>query len=723
GERVAAEMVATLYDASLDEFVENNWNLNPYPTAYAQRTFRKRHFNSVHARRLGYGGGYKTSPVRNYPTFNRFTYAGRSSRMLKSMQRASQEVVMSAAPEMEMQADQTEMAEGRDMVEQTSTENTPTEDRSATTEGLYKVAVRKNLKETVFFFPNLKTDEAGNILISFIMNEALTKWKFLGLAHTQDLQIGTTENSTITQKELMVQPNAPRFLREGDDIVFTAKVSNLTENAMNGTARIELLDATTMQVVNALFDVDKDAQAFVAEAGQSARLAWKLRVPSVAEVPVLVHRVVAKTDNFSDGEESTLPILTNRMLVTETMPLPVRAKKKKEFTFASLDKANTSNTLEHQRMTLEFTSNPAWYAVQALPYLMEYPHDCIEQVFSRYYANSLASSIANAYPRIQSVFEAWKDQDAVALQSNLSKNDELKYALLEETPWVMDAQNEAEQKRNVGLLFDLTRMAAEQDAALENIIERQLPDGGFSWFKGGYANWYMTQHLVAGFGHLDKLGVKSVSADARVLRMLDNAVRFLDEQFLDYYKKHDVKQQQQIAPLIVHYLYTRSFFLNYPIEGTLRKAVDAYLEKAGKSWLKNSVYEQGMLALATQRMGQESMAMDITKSLKERAIQHQELGMYWKLDVGYYWYQLPIETHALMIEVFDEVAKDSRAVEDLKIWLLKAKQTSNWKTTKATAAAVYALLMNGDNWLLEDKMVEVTFNNAGNPEIHESKLK
>lgn len=266
-------------------------------------------------------------------------------------------------------------------------------------------------------------------------------------------------------------------------------------------------------------------------------------------------------------------------------------------------------------------------------------------------------------------------------------------------------------------------MAAEQDAALEKITARQAPNGGFAWFEGGRESWYMTQYLVEGFGHLDRLGVKSIQADARVVRMLDNAVKFIDEQFLGYYQKYGDTSGEDISPTAIHYLYARSFFLNYPIEGSLKRAVDHYLNKGDKHWLKRSVYEQGMLALAMQRMERTATPKDIVKSLKERAINHKELGMYWKLDVGYYWYQLPIETHALMIEVFDEVAKDSRAVEELKVWLLKAKQTSNWKTTKATAAAVYALLMNGDNWLLEDEMVEVSFNNAGNPEIHESKLK
>ncbi len=738
GEKVAAEMVAGLYDASLDQFVGHSWGLNPYPTAFASRGSNAQHFSQVRGRQVNYPSqGYRMENYRRYEQldwfgFNNYLWRsdvtgnysvgagrGRQGRLLKSRTANAE---MSAPPTMEMESVEMVQEEAV-MVAADATAPQTTPPPSPPSADLSNVPIRKNLKETVFFFPNLKTDKDGNIIIKFTMNEALTKWKFLGLAHTKDLKIGTTQNTTVTQKELMVQPNAPRFLREGDEIVFTAKVSNLTETAMAGNAMIELLDATTMQPVEGLFALNNSEANFTAAAGQSARLAWTLKVPSVAKVPALVHRVVAKAGNFSDGEENVLPILTNRMLVTESMPLPIRGKQKEEFTFASLQNSGASSTLEHQSLTLEFTSNPAWYAVQALPYLMEYPHECIEQVFSRYYANSLATSVANSHPRVKEVFETWKNTDAGALQSNLSKNQELKYALLEETPWVLNAQSEEAQKRNIGLLFDLNKMAKEQASALDKIIERQAPNGGFAWFKGGRESWYMTQYLLEGLGHLDKLGVQSIQQDARVVRLVDNAIRFVDEEVIKHYNRQRNYELDQLDPVVIHYLYTRSFYTHYPIEGKLKKVVDYYLGQGDEFWVKKSVYQQGMLALGLQRFDKPATPAKIIKSLKERAINHPELGMYWKYDNGYYWYQLPIETHALMIEAFSEVAKDSRAVEDLKVWMLKTKQTTHWKTTKATAAAVYALLMNGDNWLLDDKMVDVHFDNAGNPEIHEAKLK
>ncbi|MEM9849238.1 MAG: alpha-2-macroglobulin family protein, partial [Bacteroidota bacterium] len=558
GEKVAAEMVATMYDASLDQFVGHNWNLNPFPTAgYSYLGMNARHFNQVGSKNVGrYYRPDVEAPYRQYPALNLFGYGnyygeeviafsaeprGGVLNRFRSMAKSESMSTESAPPppppppakEMEVQEetlamDASDVAYGEES--DNRGEEMPTNDFS-------NIQVRTNLNETVFFMPELKTDKDGNIILKFTMNEALTKWKFLGLAHTQDLQIATTQQEVRTQKELMVQPNAPRFMREGDRITFTAKVSNLTEQVMAGSAMIELLDATTMQPVAALFDLKNAEQNFTVEAGQSARLTWTLDVPSVAKVPALTHRVIAKAGDFSDGEESTLPILTNRMLVTETMPLPIRGKKRKDFTFASLANSDESETLEHQSLTLEFTSNPAWYAVQALPYLMEYPHDCIEQTFNRYYANALATSVADAHPRIKQVFESWKQADASALQSNLSKNQELKYALLEETPWVMNAQSEAEQKQNIGLLFDLNRMAEEQNAVIDKLLERQAANGGFAWFVGGRENWYMTQYIVEGIGHLDKLDVQSVQNDDRLKRILDNAIKFIDEEVVKDYEQ------------------------------------------------------------------------------------------------------------------------------------------------------------------------------------------
>jgi uncharacterized protein YfaS (alpha-2-macroglobulin family) len=734
-EKIAAEVVAAMYDESLDAFAANNWYFNPYPSSYpTDRTDFQDNFTSVSSSLIAQGWQPSFPYVtRTYPKLNLFNifngprnYSGKtyvhnldpSLRMRESRSVPIAAPAMSA-PVMEAEESMDEMVLSdvkngafEPVKESKKPSNSPKEDVS-------DVKVRTNLNETVFFKPELKTDSEGNVIINFTMNEALTRWKFLLFAHTKDLSSATSIKKVITQKDLMVQPNPPRFLRENDEIYFTAKVSNLSEGDLTGTAQLQLFDALTMKPIDALLKNDAATINFDAKKGQSAPLSWKLNIPDSGLSGVL-YRVVAKAGKYSDGEENALPVLTDRMLITETMPMSVRGGESKDFTFKAMAKASKSTSLKHHKATLEFTSNPAWYAVQALPYLMEYPYQCTEQIFSRYYANSLAASVTSSQPKIKSVFEKWKNTKSDALQSNLSKNKELKYALLEETPWVLAAQNEAIQKQNIGLLFDLTKMESELSDAMKKIQDRQLSNGGFSWFPGGKDSWYITQYIVEGMGHLKHLGVNEQLSGVQNLKGMDkvlvNAVKYTDNRIVERYENLEklVKkglrklEENQLSYLDVHYLYTRSFYKEIPLSKETQKVHDYFMGQAKKYWMKQGLYSQGMLALVLNRAEETTTANLIVRGLRETSSTSEELGMHWKYTSGYNWYQLPIETHAMMIEVFSEVAKDEKSVNDLKLWMLKNKQTTHWKTTKATAAAVYALLMNGDNWLMEDQDINIT---------------
>jgi uncharacterized protein YfaS (alpha-2-macroglobulin family) len=349
--------------------------------------------------------------------------------------------------------------------------------------------------------------------------------------------------------------------------------------------------------------------------------------------------------------------------------------------------------------------------VQALPYIMESSNESSEAIFSRFYANSLAHHITNSNPKIKTVFDRWRTIDTDALKSNLEKNQELKAVLLEETPWVLEAQNEAQQKKNIALLFDFNKMSYELKSALNALKGRQLPDGGFAWYPGGKSNWYITQYILEGLGHLEKLGV--VVADPKLEQLKSEALRFIDEEIVAHYnrmKKHSKNlDDDHLGNMAIHYLYTRSFYQSIEFMSSAKSVKTYYQGQAEKYWLNKGLNGEAMIALSLDRYGNKTIPASIIKSLKERAIYSQELGMYWKASNGYYWYQRPIETHALMIELFDEVAKDEDAVYELKIWLLKNKQTIHWKTTKATASAIYAMLNGtGGNWINETKQVEIS---------------
>lgn len=729
GQKVAAEMLASMYDASLDQFKPHSWskpdiwpNYNGYNTWNGQQNFiGVNSFEKYWSEKM-IPQNEKTYDVLNYlPRYNIYY-----NTQIRIRGAAPLEMKSANVNEVVVTGYGTRKKENITMADSTISmdNNIPeTIDKSA-------IQIRKNFNETAFFFPELRTDKDGNIEFSFTMPEALTQWKLMTLAHTKDLASGYAEKTIVTQKDLMVQPNVPRFLREGDKMEFSAKIVNMGDKEVSGNAELQLLNASTMNPVDGWFKNTNRTKLFTVAAGQSTVVNFNIEIPNNFNNAV-AYRIVAKAGNVSDGEEAAIPVVTNRMLVTETMTLPMRGDGSKDFKFEKLLHSDTSKTLTNYGLTVEYTTNPAWYAVQALPYLMEYPYECTEQTFNRFYANALALKIVNSSPKIKAIFEKWKTSDTAALISNLQKNEELKSVLLEETPWVLQAQNEAQQKKNIALLFDMVKMSLQLQSAIDKLKEMQSPNGGFVWFKGGPENRYITQYIVTGIGHLKKLD--AIPANPRLNEsfgqeqiqlnsILGKAIPYLDKRLKEDYdnlikSKADLSKNN-LSAIAIQYLYMRSFFPEYPIAKEAETAFNHYRYEAKKYWLSESKFEQVMIALALNRTNETATATSIIKSLKENSINNEELGMYWKEwnNHGYWWYQAPIESQSLMIEAFSEIDNDAKTIGDLKSWLLKNKQTNNWKTTKATADACYALLLQGTNWLSEEKNVVIksgntTFNN------------
>lgn len=731
GEKVAAEMLAGMYDASLDQFKPHSWNkLHIWPVLWNNVYWKTIGFENVHSEEhenypyteknlnksydelLGFYAYYDrfeqgSSKPRRYSAETKNGNAPPPPEALQT-EKKSQDEERSIALKDGFSTNKSELLAGKVA--------TPLAGGAMqTTEG--SVQVRKNFNETAFFFPDLKTDAEGNVKLEFTIPEALTEWKLMTMAHTKDLSSGYVEKKVITQKPLMVQPNPPRFMREGDRMEFSAKIVNLENKELTGTATLELLDATNNKPIDGWFKNVFPTQYFTVAAGQSEVVKFPMEIPFNFNT-AMTYRIIAKAADFSDGEEMAIPILTNRMLVTESMPLNLRNQTTKTFTFDKLLNSNKSNSLSHHAITLEYSSNPAWYAVQALPYLMEYPYECAEQTFNRYYANTLATYVSKSIPKIKTVFDKWATSDTTALLSNLQKNEELKSVLLQETPWVLDAQNEAQQKKNIALLFDMVRMSKEQNKALNKLKEMQSSNGGFVWFKGGPDDRYITQYIITSIGHLRKLNALAGDSYEQVKDIVDRAIPYLDKKLKEDYDnllryKTDLKQNN-LGYIEIQYLYMRSFYPEYKIADASQTAYNYFRSQAQKFWLNNSKYMQAMIALALHRTNDEKVPKDIIQSLKENAIVHEEMGMYWKewATGGYYWHQAPIESQALMIEAFTDINKEIPVINDLKTWLLKQKQTQNWRTTKATAEACYALLLGGSNWLAEEKDVTITLGNT-----------
>lgn len=725
GEKVAAEMLAAMYDASLDAFAVNNWRFDIFSSYYDRRAWNRHYAMGSSATRLfnKHWRGFMGDTARvfdrlNFFGFQPYSYGGYAFRGNVFHSRNGVTMANVAKPLAEMDNAEVVVEEEAYAFDLNDGDKMGGHEQGETSEFNHdaineapqnaqpELNARKNLQETAFFSPDLLTDTEGNVVLKFTMPEALTRWKFLGLAHSKELHYALAEQEVITQKELMVTPNVPRFLRKGDMITLSAKVSNLSEKHLEGTFQLELFDALTNEPADQLLRNANPIRNFSAPQGQSTAEEWQIEVPE--KFDAITYRFTARAGQFADGEEGALPILSNRMLVTETMPLPIRKKGTQQWRMEKLLNSEGSNTLKHHTLTFEFTSNPAWYAVQALPYMMEYPYECSEQTFTRLYANSLAAHIGNSNPKIKAVFEQWKNASTESFLSALEKNQELKSLMLEETPWVMEAQDQSERKRRVALLFDLQRMEREQATAFRKLREAQYDNGGWPWFPGMPESRYITQHIVNGFGHMDVLGVYDALEDPEVGPMLRKAIGYLDERLLEDYNRLDAderKNQEHISALHVQYLYARSYFTEVPLRADVKTAFAYYKGRAEQHWLKQGLQLQAMIALAMHRWENPEKAQAIMRSLKERALLNEEMGMYWKeFYAGYSWYQMPVETHALMIEAFDEIMNDVEAVNDLRTFLLKQKQTTDWKTTKATANACYALLLRGNDWLVETEL-------------------
>lgn len=562
---------------------------------------------------------------------------------------------------------------------------------------LSMVKYRTNLKETAFFYPNLYTDEHGNVTFSFISPEALTKWKLLILAHTKDLYSGTAEFHASTQKKLMVVPNTPRFLREGDEIIISAKINNLTDKSIEGNAQLFLFDALTRRSVDLNFNNVFSIIPFKTEISKNAEVSWKIKVPK--NIQAVTYRIVALSNSFSDGEENSLPILTNKVLITETIPINIKENEKREY---HLDKliTNSSGSLLNYNLSLEIATNPIWLALFSIPYLGEHHYENSEQVFSRLYGNVLSTFILNTFPKIKNVLNDWNFKGVNP--SNLETNQELKNILIEETPWVRNAENEAEQKKRISLLFDLNKMAQENSQVQEKLIRLQNTDGGFSWFEGGISNTYITDIIISGIGQLRKmLGTRYSSYIHDDLEnVIKKAIAYSDQEALHYINQKESDKMSNEGDLIQYY-YVRSFWKDcYPLPLKIEKYIKDINKNITKHLHKSSTQIKAMLAIIMQRFGYASTARTIILNLKETSVESESMGMYWKDNqAGWKKYQTPVESQTKIIEAFAEVTpEDTRSIEEMKVWLLGNRQTHSWNSTKATINAIYALMNFGKDW-------------------------
>ncbi len=691
-----AELVATLYDASLDAFDRLDWPTSFYlPYSPIFYGWQSSSFNARASNPIVYR--YRPEPALPARQYDELIgLRGGQARVYNyQMRMAKGGAVQSMAMAAPMQDRAVELKEavaaepvagyGKDIPKPAPQP---------------EINPRRNFNETAFFIPQTQTDKDGRVVLKFTMPEALTRWRLLAFAHTKDLKTGTMEREIITQKELMITANAPRFFREGDTIRLTARVNNLSDKRLTGSAALQLTDALTGQSLDQKINILDRQEKLSITAGAGQAVGWTLVIPTGLET--VTCRLTAQSGLFTDGEEFTIPVLPNRMLVTDTKPFWVNGRETKNFNLSQLTNLAPELPAQHERLTVEVTSNPNWYALQSLPYLMEYRYECAEQLFSRLYANSLAAHIVASTPAFKQVIAEWQKNP---VKSPLQSNEELKAVTLENSPWLADARSETERQAKLGQLLDANRMESEQIQAFEKLKQLQTPGGGFQWFGGMEPNLPMTLHILSGMGHLKKLGVTfPAGLQPELSDMQGSAIQYADTEILRWVNEQKKLKDQKKTKVAsswyfsaTQYLYARSFYLDKPVD----KYILAYLkQRIAAEWLNQSLQGQALSAMALNRFGDSKTADGIMRSLKERSRESEEMGLYWPDNIsGLFWYQTPIETQAYLIEAFDEIKPDLGLVNNMKRWLLRQKQTQSWPSTKATTEAVYALLLRGSDWL------------------------
>lgn len=710
GSPAEAEMLATMYDASLDKIYSAHkldfgvdfhyvvpltyWNTSYMRNAYLYVDFPLKRLRAVpleYSELIIPSTGRMEAMVVGYGGSPRATLAG----ALKIRGRSAANAVMNqeAVTDMVLQEEMVETSAQEKVEMGSSEELAETGD----------IQIRENFAETAFFYPQLRTNEKGEVSISFVLPESLTRWKFMGLAHTRNVDYGKIEATATASKEFMLQPNMPRFVRVGDKANIAASLMNLSDKGVKGTVRMELFNPETEKVFYS------QKQKFDVKGGETGHVNFTFEVSD--KYAVMACRMVADGDTFSDGEQRYIPVLTDKQWVTETVPLNVNGEGAHTFSLENLFNKH-SKTASEQRLTVEFTAHPAWYAVQALPVVAHPQNEDALSWATAYYAHSLAAYIVKENPRIKQVFDSWKAQGGTkeTFMSNLQKNQELKNILLAETPWLAEATNEAEQKQRIATLFDLNTMNSQLAVSVEKLGELQNADGAWSWYKGMQGSRYVTTQVMEMLVRLNALTHQD--ADSRMQPMIQKGFEYLGKQAAEEYKSMKEAEKKGAVGIrpseqVLRYLYICALDGKAPVDEKVNRY---FIDKLSGEGKELTIYGKALGAIILQQSGKVAEARLFMQSLMEYSVVTDEMGRYFDTPKARYsWFSYKIPTEVAAMEAIQRITKDTKAIDEMKRWLLKQKQTQTWETPIATADAVYALMATGASDLLANTGgVEIT---------------
>ena len=726
GKPVDAMVMATLYDKSLDQLVPHVWGF--YPRTYQWLPSTKWQFTPNWVLSLSGSANlkdYSYSELRYshfdhdiYPTpwySNRRMLFGTRSRGSAKMSAGM--VMEDAAPMMATATvnaaeagDVDEALQGRvaglDVVSQKQvvTGNLPPipSDKEAESQQMEQVQIRENLNETAFFYPQLTTDSIGAVALKFTLPESLTTWRFMGLAHTQDLCYGLLDGETVAKKDLMIQPNVPRFIREGDQAVIAAKIFNTGEKALKGKALLRLKDPMTEQVV---FEQQQD---FAVEIDGTTSVSFALDMSKIASgTSLLICQAVASCEGSSDGEQHYLPILPATERVTVTRPFTQIEPGTKTIDLTTLFPGADKQPVTNKKLTIEYTNNPAWLMIQALPAIGKPRDDDAISQMASYYANSIGKFIVDQNPKVKTVFKLWQEEkgNETSLMSALEKDQELKDLVLNETPWVMDADRETEQKERLVDFFDDNLMQDRLNSAYGKLEALQKGDGSWSWWPGMPGSFYITVEVSEMLVRQNAL----ICTSQQTKNMLSKAFKFMGYEIVDLVKEMKKAEKKGIKPSFPSFKALQWLYLcaldGRTLPDNVQKANDYLIPLLRKDIKSQTLYEKAMTAVIWSKLPNlqpkdRQKAQEYVQSLKEFTVYREEMGRYYDTPrASYSWYDYKIPTQTMAVEAMQQITPDDKqTIQEMQRWLLQEKRTQAWDTPINSVNAVYAFL-NGSKAL------------------------
>lgn len=689
-----ASAVAAIYDASLDKFAKNYWNSSLFFGRYipaASWSIYKRNSNfdyQYNPAKFEKSQSLSFDDLLVCPLFlqdamilaNITCY----ERIGKSSLKVSNYSVAEAnAPKMLRIRGNAEASDLAADVADTETGIAET----GSGQNANNIKPRENFAETAYFAPALRTDENGNLTISFTAPESLTRWNVKLLAHTQSMNLVEADTTATVTKDFMIQSNLPRFLRIGDAATIPATIKNISTKTLAGKATMTIIDAQSLAVIK------QSVAKFSVSANGETVVAFPFNVDENISSPLLICKIVADCGEFSDGEQHYLPVFSDKTEVIEALPFTVENSGNHIVNIAESitgKKAGTTN----RRLTIEYTSNPTWLALQALPKIDSPKYDDALTLAAALYAASLEHEIAYLSPEIRQAAKRWANEQTAdtLLQNALRRNPDLKNILLSETPWTVDADDISLRRRELSHVYDEVESGMKARNLEERLTRQQNQDGGFGWFAGMPSNQYITSKIATILLRLNGIMEKPCMEQT-----IQNAVKFLDKRVAKQIEEMKKNEKRGFKPNIwdSHLAYLNIMRMNSDKVSSQAVANRKYLLAIlAKHYSELNMEDKSTAALVLADMGYAKEAKTALQSVLEHTVSDKDKGIYFdSFRAPSYWnsYKIPVQTAAL--EAVRALAPNDKATQNGMLkWILQEKRTQGWLTTLNTLEATYALL-------------------------------